>query len=168
MLWIMRYISKHCVKSNLYFFKSKIPKLTRMHSSRMRTARSLTVSRSIFHAQPPSPPCHATPVAMHASLATHAPCHTCPCHAPPTIHAPTTHAPLSCMPPPLPCMPPCYACPLPCMSPCHACPLPYMPSAMHASLPYMPPPMDRILDTRFWRYYLALTSLRAVKIWRWL
>ena len=26
------------------------------------------------------------------------------------------------------------------------------------------PPMDRILDTRFWKYYLAPTSLRVVKI----
>ena len=26
------------------------------------------------------------------------------------------------------------------------------------------PPVDRILDTRYWKYYLAPTSLRAVKI----
>ena len=26
------------------------------------------------------------------------------------------------------------------------------------------PPVDRILDTRFWKYYLAPTSLRAVKM----
>ena len=26
------------------------------------------------------------------------------------------------------------------------------------------PPVDRILDTRFWKYYLAPTSLRAIKI----
>ena len=26
------------------------------------------------------------------------------------------------------------------------------------------PPMDKIVDTRFWKYYLALTSLRAVNI----
>ena len=27
------------------------------------------------------------------------------------------------------------------------------------------PPVNRILDTRFWKYYLAPTSLRAVNIW---
>ena len=58
---------------------------TRMHSSRMRTARSLTVSRSICHTRPP--PC--MPPAMLTSL---------PC-MPPAMHAP------------LPCMPPCHAHP---------------------------------------------------------
>ena len=29
-----------------------------------------------------------------------------------------------------------------------------------------PPPLDRILNTRFWKYYLAPTSLRAVKTHR--
>ena len=63
------------------------------------------------------------------------PC-TPPCHAcPPCHHMPPCHA---CPPP---CMPPCYA------HPCHACPLPLV---------------DRILDTCFWKYYLAPTSLRAV------
>ena len=42
-------------------FSAKIMKNTRMHSSRMHTARSLTVSHSICHAQPPAmyvpPPC---------------------------------------------------------------------------------------------------------------
>ena len=56
---------------------------TRIHSSRMRTARSLTVSRSICQGacvpcMPPamraSPPC--MPPAMHAPLP-----HTTPCHA---------------------------------------------------------------------------------------
>ena len=140
-------------------------------TSRMCTARY--VSHNI---------CHAWPPAMHA------PCHTCPlppCHAcplpctPPAMHAPATHALL-------PCMPPCHAClplphmpPLPCMppamhTPCHAHPpLPCIPPAMHAPchacpchvhpLPCMPPPVDEILDTRFWKYYLAPTSLRAVK-----
>ena len=99
---------------------------TRMHCSRMRTAHSLTVSRSICHTcplpcTPPTmhAPHHAWPPAMRAPPAMHTPYHTCP---------PTTHAPL------------------PCMSLCHACPL----------------PVDRILDTRFWKYYLAPTSLRAV------
>ena len=73
----------------------KITKLTRMHSSRMHTARSLTVSRCIPH----TPPCHhAHPLCHH---------HTCPplpqmppslppCMPPITTHVPsaTTHAPL--------------------------------------------------------------------------
>ena len=70
-------------------------------------------------------------------------CHTCrptATHAPPAMHAPLPRIPL------LPC-----TCPLPCMplmhAPCNACP---------------PPPVDRILDTCFWKYYLAPTSLRAV------
>ena len=33
--------------------------------------------------------------------------------------------------------------------------------AMHAGIPC--PPVNRFLDTRFWKYYLAPTSLRAVK-----
>ena len=65
----------------------------RMHSSRMRTARSLTVSRSICHAHPPLP-CHA------CLPATHAPHHARPpaTHAPPAMHAPLCHAypPPSC------------------------------------------------------------------------
>ena len=70
---------------------------TRMHSSKMRTARSLTVSRSICRGH-----------AWHACLpAMHAPRHACPplphmppaMHAPPAIHAPSMHTPLSHMPP---------------------------------------------------------------------
>ena len=78
--------------------------------------------------------------------------------------------PLPCMHP-LPCMPPHHARP-----PCHTHPLPYMPPAMHAPHHVCPPwkchacpppcphphTVDRILDTRFWKYYLAPTSLRAV------
>ena len=72
----------------------------RMHSSRMRTARSLTVcrSRSIWGGacmacMPPT--CHACPPTMHAPLPHTPPCHACP---------PITHAPL-------PCTPPCHARP---------------------------------------------------------
>ena len=91
---------------------------TRMHSSRMRTARSLTVcqSRSICrgaggswsgacHAHPPAmhaPPPH-TPPTMHDPPAMHAPHHTHPpaMHAPQATHAPpSTHAPLSHAGPP--------------------------------------------------------------------
>ena len=60
---------------------------TRMHSSRMRTALSLTVSRGICHVRPPP----RTPPAMQ----------------PPTMHAPPAmHAPLPCMHPPAPHTPP--------------------------------------------------------------
>ena len=58
----------------------KIQMRTRMHSSRMRTARSLTVSRSICHVCPPphTPPYHAL-VPCHACPLPHIPpCHTCP------------------------------------------------------------------------------------------
>ena len=71
-------------------------------------------------------------------------CHTC---------SPATHAPL-------PCMPPCHTCPLPCMPP-----LPYMPSLPHMPpLPWTLPTVDRVLDTHFWKYYLAPISLRVVII----
>ena len=60
-----------------------------MHSSRMRTACSLTVSRSI---------CRGGVYATHAPRAMHAPCHAQP---PPCMPpSPATHAP-----------PPCHACP---------------------------------------------------------
>ena len=90
---------------------------TRMHSSRMRTACSLTVSCSICggvggHACP----CHTCPHHAHPLLCMPL-CHACPPpHTPPTMHAPhhtcspTMHAPSpSCMPPP--CLPPSHACP---------------------------------------------------------
>ena len=112
--------------------------------------------------------CVAHPPSMHAPLPCtppdmHTPCHVCPCHTcPPPCMSPVMHAPLPHMPPTM--HTPCHACPpLPCTSPfhachpCHACPsLPHPPTT-HA------PPVDRILDTRFWKYYLAPTSLRAVK-----
>ena len=83
-----------------------------MHPSRMRTARSLTVSRNICHT---SQPCHACPLpcmppAMHP-LACTTPCHTCP---------------------PLPCMPPTMQIPH------HACPPATYPPAVHIPLPCMP------------------------------
>ena len=44
----------------------------------------------------------------------------------------------------------------------HACPqFQACAHAMHAPLPHMPP-VDRILDTRLWKYHLAATSLRVV------
>ena len=89
---------------------------TRMHSSRMHTASSLTVSCSIYHAHP----LRCIPPAMHAPPTTHVhPQHIPPPHMPPTTHPPATHTPT----------------------------------------------VDRILDPRFWKYYLAQTSLRAVNIY---
>ena len=128
----------------------------------MRTARSLTVCRGRSVCQGGvcgmhAPPCHAPP-------ATHTPCHACPPHMPllpcmpPTTHTPpTTHMPpLPCTPCPATHAPPPHNPPahdphhhVPPHAPCHAC---------------HPPPVDRILDTRFWKYYLVPTSLRAVKI----
>ena len=90
----------------------------------MRTARSLTISRSICHAHP---------------LATHAPCHTpLPCRIP-TTHAPPPHVP-SCH-----ACPPAMCAPLPGMSPAmqvphHAGPTPHMPPAMHKPPSWSPPP----------------------------
>ena len=122
-----------CIRSVQYTIQlikchSKITE-TRMHSSRMCTVHSLTVSSSICWG---GHVCHTCPPAMHT------PCHKCPHH---TCHS-------------------CHACPS-----CHA-----FPPAMHAPLPCMSPlhhtrhPLDRILDTPFWKYYLAPTSLWAVKI----
>ena len=95
------YTRKFIIHSNenltqvFYFYYS-----TRMHSSRIRTDRPLTV-------------CHACLPPHHARL---------PPHMPPLPRMlPVTHAP----------------------------------PAMHAPLPCTPPPVDRILDTRFWKYYLA-------------
>ena len=107
---------------------SKKIMFTRMHSSRMRTARSLIVSPYLVvsHARPPRSN------------------HVCPPVA--TMHAPrSNHA----RPPPReqPCTPPAATT--------HAPPLPRTPR---------PPPVNRI--TRLWKYNLAPTSLRAVKISR--
>ena len=99
-----------------------------MHFSRMRTARSLTISRSICWGGGCMP---CMPPAMYT-----------PCHRPPAIHAP-----LPCMPSALhasllhmlPAMyalhhacPPCHACPHH-TSPCCTCPLPCTPPAMHVT-----------------------------------
>ena len=103
-----------------------------MHSSRMRTTRSLTVSPYLSGAcvscmPPPCMPsschacplpcmplCHAYPPATHIPPATHAHCHACP----PATHAPplATHAPPPPHTHPLPCTPPTtmHAAPCPC------------------------------------------------------
>ena len=159
----------------------------------MRTARSLTVSPYVVvsHACPPGATMHA-PQSNHACpprATTHAPPEQ-PCtpprattHAPPEqpcmppweqprmpalsnhAHPPgaTTHAP-----PEQPCMPPQSNHTSPPQSnhtpprSNHACP----PRSNHTRPPGATPhaPLDRIVDTRFWKYYLAPTSLRAVNM----
>ena len=119
-----------------------------MHSSRMRTASTLTACRrgmcgmhALLPCTPPAThtPYHTCPPAMHTPW----PCMPLPLAMhPPTMHPPAMHAPPPHMPPchtpPLatntpPHMPPCHAWPPPCTPHCHAHPSP----AMHA------PPVDR-------------------------
>ena len=139
---------------------------TRMHSSRMRTARCSG------HLQPCMSPCHTHTPVMHAPCHTHpppvmhAPCHTCPpamhaslpciplpctppamhtphhAHTPPCTHPIATHTSLPCMPPAMHA--PHHAHPLPCTPPCRACPLSCIPPTTHpcchpCPLPCMPP-----------------------------
>ena len=119
-----------------------------MHSSRMRTARSLTVccSRSIcpgvamwnnilntfpdrmavdlfseIHTKSSSTQALRTRHILVHHVVQHHACHVCP----PAMHAPLPH------------MPPCHTCP-PCMPP------PCTPLTMHAPLPSMPPPLPRM------------------------
>ena len=102
---------------------------TRMHSSRIRITRSLTVSSCLIvvgeggacvphHTIHVPPPC--IPPAIHAPLPSIPPCHTHPLPStPPAMHAPLPHSPHHACPPamhsPPPHMPPCHACPLPTM-----------------------------------------------------
>ena len=98
---------------------------TRMHSSRMHTACSFTVSHSICHT---CTPCHAQPLPCMP------PCHACPLPCMPSCHAPLPHTP--------PCMPPAMYAPLPCMPPCHSYPpAMHAPSATHAPHHACPPTM---------------------------
>ena len=134
-------------------------KETRMHFSRMRTAHSLTIYRSICWGEvcmschacplPHTPPLPCIPTTMHA------PYHAClppcmsPCHACPHHHAHplpcTLHPPCQACPPAMHTYPPHHACPpathypLPMHAPyyAHTC-LPCKPPARHA-----PPPVDR-------------------------
>ena len=113
-----------------------------MHSSRMCTARSLTVSHAhaICHGMQAPPPC--MPPTMHAPMhilpATDVPPACIPPATYPPCMPPTMHAPLPCMPPAMHTSPPCMPSlprmlPPPCTAPYHA-PLPAMhaPSATHA------------------------------------
>ena len=89
------------------------------------------------------PSSHAHPPAMHTPQPCTHPSHACP---------PTTHAPLAMHTP--------WHAHLPAT---HAPPAIHTPLAMHAPghapsqscTPPPPPAVDRILDTRFWKYYLA-------------
>ena len=112
------------VSSNTGMYKNiQVKFKTRMHSSRMRTIRSLTISHSIcggggcmagghawqgggVHGRRHA--CLACPLAdMHTPHYTH----TLPCTPPPCM-SPATHAPPpSCMPLPAMHAPPCHACP---------------------------------------------------------
>ena len=105
-----------------FYFIRNIKIRTRMHSSRMRTARSLTVSRRIPRTPPPRPcmplhnhtcppqPCmlpgnHACPRQPHMPLATmYAPQQ--PCTPLATTHAPLPPATTHACPPQQPHMPP--------------------------------------------------------------
>ena len=114
---------------------------TRMHCSRIRTARCSDHLSCHAH------PCYACPPAMHAP----------PCHAHPLLCTPATHAPLwhtsPAMHVPLPCMPPATPAPLPCTTPCHT--PRYTPPAT--------PPLDRILDTHLWKHYLSAATVEDGK-----
>ena len=96
---------------------------TRIHSSRMPTAGSLTVSPYLIvfagGACVACTPLPCTPLPCMPPC--HAPCHVCPLpHMPPTMHAPLPCTPPPCTPPAMHTPPPCT--PLPCMPPCHAPP----------------------------------------------
>ena len=77
--------------------------LTRMHCSRMRTARSMTVCRSCSICMPCTPPSPAT----HPPSCTHTPSHAPPSHTRPPSHAcpPAMHTPSHAHPLPQPHMP---------------------------------------------------------------
>ena len=141
-------LSRYMWSTELQFrqFWKKNKKTTRMHSSRMRTARSLIVSRRI----PCMPPlCHACPFL----------CHTC---MPPW----QPHIPLPwqwpCMFPPWqPCTPPSNHTH---SSGNQACPWqPHMPPSATTHAPWQPctPPYGQN-HRRLWKYNLAPTSLQAV------
>ena len=141
-----------------------------MHCSRMRTARSLTVSHCIQknwknHAHPPRATMHASPWEQ-------------PCMPPQaTMHAPpaTMHTP-----PEQPCMPPQsnHACPpwkQPCMPPWsnHARPPPEQPRMPPLEQPRMPPQEQPRMPPPLWTEWQTGVKilpcpklrLRAVKTW---
>ena len=84
--------------------------ITRMHSSRMRTARSLTVSHRILRmAPPPHPPCnHTCPLPEKTTHPPRKTTHAAPRknHACPPKKTHMCNPPTPCMPPKEPHMPP--------------------------------------------------------------
>ena len=122
----------------------------------MRTARSLIVSPYLVvsHAHPPpGATMHAPPATMHAppgaTMHTAGSNHTCPPRA--TTHTSPSKSNHACPPPRATMQAPPGANTHTPGATTHA------PLSNHAH-----PPVDRIVDTRFWKYYLAPTSLRAV------
>ena len=116
---------------------------TRMHSSKMRTAR-VSGHLSCTHASPAHPPTmHIPTPTMHIPTpTTYVPCHIClsmhnSCHAYPlAIHTPTMHVPAMHAP--------CYAHPSVMHAPHHICPhlcTPYCHAPLHHAylLPCIPP-----------------------------
>ena len=154
--------SREIIKKTVY-----LP-VTRMHSIKIRTARSLTVCHS----------CSIYPGGGHAwwgacmvggmhgrgacvagghawrGCAWQRGTHDPPPYMPPAMHTHCHACPLPCMPP-LPHMPSCHTCPLITHAPlathppCHT-----HPPAMHT-----PPGQNH---RRLWKYNLAPSSLRAV------
>ena len=129
---------KYFFSHYLVGFRFKHLQITRMHSSRVLTARCsgrlrphtppLPCTPPTMHAPHHACPLQCTPPARHANLAMHAPHHACT--------PPTTHAPLPPCTSPMtrtPCNAhPHHTCPLQCIppimrtsamhTPCHACP----------------------------------------------
>ena len=92
-----------CKDKSVKLGKIKNKPKTRMHSRRMRTAHSLTVSRSICQGPPAMhvplshmPPLPCMPSAMHTPCPALHPCHAHPLatHTPLPCTPPTTHCPL--------------------------------------------------------------------------
>ena len=108
LFWMLAVLCQ-CFETQVFSFT------TRMHSSRMHTACSLTISCSICWGR----------VQWWARQLCPLPCMPSAMHVPLPCMPPAMHVPLPCMPPamhaPLPCMPPTMHAP--CHTPpCHACP----------------------------------------------
>ena len=156
--WKKRFLCEYVIKYSVHvpftFDCCKIKYKTRMHSSRMRTARSLIVSPYlvVFHACPPSSPC-TPPSPCMPPFSTYPTSlrHTCP---PATTHTPSNRAcplattyPLATMhAPQQPCTPPSnHTCPprQPCMPPKKPCMPPWQPCMPPGNHTCPHPPVDR-------------------------
>ena len=137
-----------------HFTWSKIKALrTRMHTSRMRTVRSLTVSRSIGGGLPNRSPQMQTPGWMHSPDADPPGCR------PPQMQTlldadpqcrPLRYRPPGCRPPRMQSFPSIGQSP-------GCSPPPRFRPLLDADPPWCRslPPVDRRNDTRLWKYYLA-------------